>query len=125
MDQTAGGRLAPKTAHPSPLAQPAVRRYTPEVGAVCGKAASTDLCGGREATRVPTATGHGRRCSAPCQSRPAHAVGRIGVGPAEHAPCIFVDLSAAFTHPTALLRSLRRIGRSCFEPRFARVRMTG
>jgi hypothetical protein len=27
----------------------------PEVGAVCGKAACTDLCGGREVTRVPTA----------------------------------------------------------------------
>jgi len=25
----------------------------PEVGAVCGKAARTDLCGGREVTRVP------------------------------------------------------------------------
>ena len=31
-------------------------RYPPEVGAVCGKAARTDLCGGREVTRVPTAT---------------------------------------------------------------------
>src|SRR5438874_13765853 len=30
--------------------------FGPEVGAVCGKAACTDLCGGREATRVPTAT---------------------------------------------------------------------
>src|SRR5262249_3528844 len=30
--------------------------YTPEVGAVCGKAARTDLCGGRGVTRVPTAT---------------------------------------------------------------------
>ena len=30
--------------------------FGPEVGAVCGKAARTDLCGGREATRVPTAT---------------------------------------------------------------------
>ena len=29
--------------------------FGPEVGAVCGKAACTDLCGGREATRVPTA----------------------------------------------------------------------
>jgi hypothetical protein len=29
---------------------------TPEVGAVCGQAARTDLCGGREVTRVPTAT---------------------------------------------------------------------
>ncbi|HWX32274.1 MAG TPA: solute carrier family 23 protein, partial [Steroidobacteraceae bacterium] len=29
----------------------------PKVGAVCGKAARPDLSGGREATRVPTATG--------------------------------------------------------------------
>jgi hypothetical protein len=29
----------------------------PEVGAVCGKAACTDLCGGCEVTRIPTATG--------------------------------------------------------------------
>ena len=35
--------------------EPAVRRQTPEVGAVCGKAARTDLGGGREVTRVPTA----------------------------------------------------------------------
>ena len=28
----------------------------PEVGAVCGKAARTDLGGGREVTRVPTAS---------------------------------------------------------------------
>jgi hypothetical protein len=32
-----------------------VRRQTPEVGAVCGKAARTDLCGGRSAMGVPTA----------------------------------------------------------------------
>src|SRR5262245_14309028 len=31
-------------------------RHSPEVGAVCGKAASTDLCGGRGAISVPTAT---------------------------------------------------------------------
>ena len=30
-------------------------RHTPKVGAACGKAARADLCGGREATRVPTA----------------------------------------------------------------------
>ena len=36
-----------------PLAERSLRRYTPEVGAVCGKAARTDLCG---VTRVPTAT---------------------------------------------------------------------
>src|SRR5713226_1166100 len=35
-----------------------VRRQSPEVGAVCGKAACTDLCGGREVTRVPTANGN-------------------------------------------------------------------
>src|SRR5580692_3511238 len=32
-----------------------VRRQTPEVGAVCGKAARTDPCGGRSAMGVPTA----------------------------------------------------------------------
>jgi hypothetical protein len=32
-----------------------MRRYTPEVGAVCPNWARTDLCGGREVTRVPTA----------------------------------------------------------------------
>jgi hypothetical protein len=31
--------------------------FGPEVGAVCGKAARTVLCGGREVTRVPTASG--------------------------------------------------------------------
>src|SRR5258708_20625544 len=32
-----------------------VRRHSPEVGAVCGKAARTDLCGGRLEMSVPTA----------------------------------------------------------------------
>ena len=32
------------------------RRHSPEVGAVCGKAARTDLCGGRPVMGVPTAT---------------------------------------------------------------------
>src|SRR5215831_14956537 len=32
------------------------RAFEPEVGAVCGKAARTDLCGGRGAILVPTAT---------------------------------------------------------------------
>jgi hypothetical protein len=39
------------------LAHPAHRRQRLKVGAVCGKAARPDLRGGREATRVPTATG--------------------------------------------------------------------
>jgi hypothetical protein len=29
--------------------------WIPEVGTVCGKAARTDLCGGCEVTRIPTA----------------------------------------------------------------------
>src|ERR1041384_1321328 len=44
-----------------------------EVGAVCGKAARTVLCGGREATRVPTATGHAVRDRARRAFRRAHA----------------------------------------------------
>ena len=38
-----------------PLSQRAVCRSTSKVGAVCGSAARTDLCGGRAATPVPTA----------------------------------------------------------------------
>src|SRR5690349_945829 len=38
------------------LAQPALCSQIPKVGTVCGKAASTGLCGGRPVTRVPTAT---------------------------------------------------------------------
>src|SRR5262252_4153131 len=56
LDCHAGGLLASQTAHPPSLAQPALRRHPPEVGAVCGKAARTDLCGGRGGISVPTAT---------------------------------------------------------------------
>src|SRR5262245_61081812 len=54
-DRTVGQRLAPKTAHPSPLARCALRSQAPKVGAVCPNWARTVLCGGREVTRVPTA----------------------------------------------------------------------
>ena len=54
-DGEAGRRLAPQTAHPSSLAAAALRRQTPEVGAVCGNSARTDLCGGRPVMGVPTA----------------------------------------------------------------------
>src|SRR5258708_2913903 len=37
------------------------RRHSPKVGAVCGKAARTVLCGGRSVMSVPTATAY-----APC-----------------------------------------------------------
>jgi hypothetical protein len=52
----AGGRLAPETDHPPSLAERTFYRHTPEVGAVCGKAARTVLCGGRSAMSVPTAS---------------------------------------------------------------------
>src|SRR5262245_54500839 len=58
-DRTVGQRLAPKTAHPSPLARCALRSQAPKVGAVCPNWARTVLCGGREVTRVPTAI-HGQ-----------------------------------------------------------------
>jgi RNA-directed DNA polymerase len=53
-----GPRLAATTESPSPLAAETVRRQAPEVGAVCGNPARTDLCGGRSVTGVPTAIGH-------------------------------------------------------------------
>src|SRR5262249_50911245 len=54
-DRAVGRGLAPETAHPPSLARCTLRRQTPEVGAVCSNWARTDLSGGREATRVPTA----------------------------------------------------------------------
>ena len=41
------------------IRQRAFCRHTPEVGAVCGKAARTVLCGGRSVMSVPTATAPG------------------------------------------------------------------
>src|SRR4029077_18927612 len=51
-DDAAGERLASETHHPPPLAERSLRRHTPEVGAVCGKAARTVLCGGRAMKRA-------------------------------------------------------------------------
>src|SRR5262245_65894411 len=51
-DDAAGGGLAPETDHPSSLAKRSLRRHTPKVGAVCGKAARTVLCGGRAMKRT-------------------------------------------------------------------------
>src|ERR1700683_2996 len=49
--------MASSTSHPSSLAKSALYRQTSKVGAVCGKAARTVLCGARVAIRVPTAIG--------------------------------------------------------------------
>ena len=54
-DRDARRPVAPQTPDPPPLAQPTLCRQTPKVGAVCGKAARTVLCGGRAVMRVPTA----------------------------------------------------------------------
>src|SRR4029077_20622807 len=59
-DQAAGRPLAPETENPSSVARETLRRQTPKVGAVCPNWARTDLCGGREVTRVPTAKVMGR-----------------------------------------------------------------
>ena len=47
----------PRILHPwpPPLAAATLCRQTPEVGAVCGNAARTDLCGGCAVMRIPTA----------------------------------------------------------------------
>ena len=52
-DAITAGR--PRTAHPSSLARPALRRQTPEVGAGCSNWARPDLCGGCSAMSIPTA----------------------------------------------------------------------
>src|ERR1700730_17391437 len=48
-------RMAPQTQNTSSVAIGQVCRQTSEVGAVCGKAARTVLCGGRSVMGVPTA----------------------------------------------------------------------
>src|SRR5215208_982038 len=53
-DET-GRRVPPPATSPASLAQCALRRQTPEVGAECPNWARSDLCGGRSAMGVPTA----------------------------------------------------------------------
>src|ERR1700730_6294122 len=53
-DET-GGRVPPPAASPASLAECALRRQTPEVGAECPNWARSDLCGGRSEMGVPTA----------------------------------------------------------------------
>jgi hypothetical protein len=50
-----GNRVTGAEAHTARRENIAQRRHVPEVGAVCPNWARTDLCGGREVTRVPTA----------------------------------------------------------------------
>src|SRR6266581_798502 len=92
--EEARGRLAAATAHPPSVAEPAVRRQTPEVGAVCGKAARTVLCGGRSAMSVPTATGALRAaCPRVCSNEQTNPRGHGRLRSA----------TAALAHPTMSL----------------------
>src|ERR1700726_2239858 len=50
-----GNRVTGAEAHTEFRENITTRRYIPEVGAACPNWARTDLCGGREVTRVPTA----------------------------------------------------------------------
>jgi hypothetical protein len=59
--QYRGNRVTGAGAHAEFRENITTRRYTPEVGAVCPNWARTDLCGGREVTRVPTAKVIGAR----------------------------------------------------------------
>ena len=52
-DDETGGRVSPEATDPSSLAQRAVRRQTPKVGAECPNWARSDLSGGRPAMDVP------------------------------------------------------------------------
>src|SRR5215217_9418408 len=75
--------------------------FGPEVGAVCGKAARTVLCGGRSAMSVPTATA--------AQAARAHAVrSRGGAATAARgaAPLNSVG-TLRFAHPTTQLSLIR------------------
>ena len=56
-----GNRVTGTEAHTAFRENITTRRYTPEVGAVYPNWARTDLCGGREVTRVPTAKVIGAR----------------------------------------------------------------
>jgi hypothetical protein len=46
------------SAHPASVARTTVSRQSPDIGARCGSNARRDLCGGRPAMAVPTATAH-------------------------------------------------------------------
>jgi hypothetical protein len=69
-DDTTGCRLAPETDRPPSLAKRSLCRHTPEVGAVCGKAARTVLGGGRAM----------KRSSLPYPTRPLRLIAPFPAG---------------------------------------------
>src|SRR6266478_3712267 len=70
-DET-GRRVPPPAASPASLAECALRRQTPEVGAECPNWARSELSGGRSETSVPTGNALARPtpdASRPCEAR--------------------------------------------------------
>ena len=106
-DDEAGRRLAPQTAHPSSLAEPTLRRQTPEVGAVCGNRARTDLCGGRSVMSVPTAIE---------RSETHHCSRREMMGIASLHPSYAVAIVVSATVPPASRSRRRRARRRSLRP---------
>src|SRR6266536_4977590 len=97
-DDAAGERLASETDHPPPLAERSLRRHTPEVGAVCGKAARTVLCGGRAM----------KRAALPLRRQPRCRLGVISSIRARGDFVRFTPRSGPFRSQSALRRSLAR-----------------
>src|SRR5215216_5482897 len=81
--------------------------FGPEVGAVCGKAARTVLCGGRSAMSVPTAT---TRIGA--SRRPG--TGSACAPPASH--CAAVSVYRAMVRDARLRRAPHHEGCVCWTP---------
>src|SRR3954462_13106621 len=74
--------LAAQTQNPAPVAIRTVCRQTSKVGAVCGQAARTDLCGGRSVMGVPTAID----IRAPRSRARRAALPDVGYDLAQHSP---------------------------------------
>src|SRR5215217_4070570 len=70
--------------------------FGPEVGAVCGKAARTVLCGGRSAMSVPTATLPSRKRGQSVPTPSGQELDSVGEPPQRRG----TGASAPFAHPT-------------------------
>ena len=86
------------------MAQTTLRRQTPEVGAVCGKAACTDLSGGHEVTRVPTAPNASSSCGSVRIDRLGPWLGRPEGGTSDRADEVTLSRKGA-NSPTRGRRS--------------------
>ena len=107
-----GNRVTGAEAHTEFRENITTRRYKPEVGAVCPNWARTDLSGGREVTRVPTAN-IGRR------ARLAFYPGRVNAPPRQMRRIVF---SIAFFRKRLPVQSIPISTKSEMESFFERTR---